>query len=83
MVVASSCTGQGALQQLPSKSQTTKRTVSSYVLPDQLIHERVGLKGDQAGLPVLKVTKVRPSERYSIFSYLLVFVNDHLRVCCF
>ena len=55
-------TGQGSLRQLPSPSYSTKRTVSSYSLSDDLRSERKSLSREtRRGVEVLKVTKVRVS----------------------
>jgi len=53
--------GQRALQPLPSKSQSRKRTIENYPISEELIQDRETLNfQEDAGLPVLKVTKVCP-----------------------
>lgn len=59
MVLFSANTGQQALQSLPSKSLSNKRSIENYSIPEVLLHDRGALKTrDEVGLEVLKVTKV-------------------------
>lgn len=50
-------TGQAALLPLPSKSLANRR-IENYSLPSDLVEEKTGLKSNDHGMEVLKVTKV-------------------------
>jgi hypothetical protein len=59
MMASSSWTGQGALQPLPSRSVIHKRNVTTYAMPEEIPDgDKDTLTNEEAGLPVLKVSKV-------------------------
>jgi hypothetical protein len=62
MIQSSLKSGQKALQPLPSKSVSDKRNLQSYPVAEALLQDRQSLKSDEeAGIEVLKVTKVSKS----------------------
>ena len=68
-MASSSWTGQRALQSIPSAAASTtdqQRSITDYALPDSMLQEsRVDLKQgwDEKGVAVLKVTKVRTTQK--------------------
>jgi hypothetical protein len=80
MATVSSRTGQAALQSLPSKSSTSKRSIQNYALPDSLIHDRSSL-GE--GLTVLKVCKVC-LDGFAVPSFFFapLICNENNRMIC-